>query len=165
MNNYEAEVLLRFLFCKLKFDLDPLIGLKNSIKFKDSMPFVSFLALNLPEPILIFCDRLYSTLPWRYLLSFWQFLALSRPIKIQQRPRDADDGADHGGDEDAVQAFRDPLWPNAHLRRSEQNQVGRLLVFLIFNFHFSGWSCCFPQVCIGPRSPWRWQQHLCRFRH
>ena len=24
----------------LKFDLDPLIGLKNSIKFKDSMPWV-----------------------------------------------------------------------------------------------------------------------------
>ena len=70
MNNYEAEVLLRFLFRKLKFDLDPLIGLKNSIKFKDSMPLVSFLALNLPEPILIFCDRLYSTLPRWYLLSF-----------------------------------------------------------------------------------------------
>ena len=35
MYNYEAEVLLRFLICKLKFDLDPLIGLKNAIKFKD----------------------------------------------------------------------------------------------------------------------------------
>ena len=40
MNNYEAEVLLRFLFCKLKFDLDLLIGLKNAMKFKDSMPWV-----------------------------------------------------------------------------------------------------------------------------
>ena len=42
MNNYEAEVLLRFLFCKLKFDLDLLIGLKNAMKFKDSMPWVRF---------------------------------------------------------------------------------------------------------------------------
>ena len=61
MNNYEAEVLLRFLFCKLKFDLDLLIGLKNAMKFKDSMPWVRS-AFGFSSCFKIFLNRFLSFL-------------------------------------------------------------------------------------------------------
>ena len=149
-------------------------------------------------------SRLYPSLPWWGLPPLPKLLPLSQPISLRQQPPHTAHADHHGENEDALQALRNSLRADAHLRRSKQHQVEYMpqrlycqemlpscilyqemlpscilyqemlptcilyqemipsCIFIVA-ISFLGCSCCFPQVYIGLRNPWKWQQHLFRF--
>ena len=68
-------------------------------------------------------SRLYPSLPWWGLPPLPKLLPLSQPISLRQQPPHTANADHHGENEDALQALRNSLRADAHLRRSKQHQV------------------------------------------